>query len=915
MSQSAIIAQNVIAFKVILVSKGAKALQTSASGGTNMSITRSIFMTSAATIAFLASPCVLLAQSPAPETSTPTAVERGIETVVVTAQRREENLQSVPLSVSAFSASQIKARGLTDVSRLESSVPGFTFGRSGVDARPAIRGVRTENVGVNGDTTIGFFIDGVYQSRAAQATLGFVDLERVEVLRGPQGTLYGRNTFGGNISIATAQPKLETFSGGLDVTIGEYNKLRVEPFLNLPLGETAAVRLSGAFEKADGWVKNTNPNGNDLFDEETAYMRGALLFRPSEALTATIKVDWARRGGAGGSAFGYKIGGTFYDIPNNQQLFNTTPIFNINGRGGNRDGVIDSPLTIDAGIPITNANNKYEIDWDYKAAMELENTSFSANIAYDFGDFTVKSITGYTDFSTTRNQDTDFSPSQIGVDSQFTAAKTFSQELQLLSRGDGPLTYVLGAYYFTDELRAIFINEQFATRVVRGAGAPITTTPGAGGFYDQQRAETESVAAYAQGTYAVTDKLKLTAGIRFTRDTKDFAFANADAILPTLGTPAIPQGAFITLNTAGIPDSAFGVRGGATNCVFPATAPQPRPGFACLASNPARLTGATYDTATFEKTTWRLAADYQLTDDSLLYASVSSGFRSGGFNSGQNQAALQPTFAPEEVIAYEIGSKNRFFDNTLQLNAAAFFNNYDSLQEQRQVPVGNTTLSIIENSGKAEAKGVEIETIWRPLQDLTLSFNLSALDAKYTDFKNAPLPFGTSIVVADATSLTPTIVNGVTIANAGQRRIFAPGYSCGVVPGTGTGLPGAPPVAFGCDLTGKKLPYAADYSGSVSVQYAFDLGDMGRLTPLAVVSFNSGFFGQPANSRLDEQGSYTKVDLRLTWDASETLSLQGFVNNATDEAVANRFVFGGGGQAQTAYAPPRLWGIKGSVRF
>jgi iron complex outermembrane recepter protein len=880
-----------------------------------MLITRSNLMASAATLALLSSPCAVLAQAAAPATSPTAADERGIETIVVTAQRREENLQSVPLSVSAFSASQIKARGLTDVSRLESSVPGFTFGRSGVDARPAIRGVRTENVGVNGDTTIGFFIDGVYQSRAAQATLGFVDLERVEVLRGPQGTLYGRNTFGGNISIATAQPKLDTFSGGMDVTIGENNKIRVEPFLNLPVGETAALRLSAAFEKADGWVKNINPNGNDLFDEDTAYVRGALLLRPSEALTATIKVDWARRGGAGGSAFGYKIGGTFYDTVNNQQLFNTTPIFNLNGRGGNRDGVIDAPLNFDAGIPITNANNKYEIDWDYKAAMELENKSFSANVAYDFGSFTIKSITGYTDFSTTRNQDTDFSASQIGVDSQLTEAKTFSQELQLLSRGDGPLSYVVGAYYFTDELRAVFINEQFATRIVRGVGAPIISTPGAGGFYDEQRAETESIAVYGQGSFAVTDRLKLTAGVRFTRDTKDFAFANADAILPTLGTPAIPQGRFIVLGIGPIPDSAFGAKGQATNCVFAAPAPQPRPGMACLAANTSRLTGATYDTATFEKTTWRLAADYQLNDDSLLYASASSGFRSGGFNSGQAAAILQPTFKPEEVIAYEIGSKNRFFDNTLQLNAAAFFNSYDSLQEQRQVPVGNTTLSIIENSGKAEAKGVEIETIWRPMQDLTLSFNISALDAKYTDFKNAPLPFGTSIVVTDATQLTPTVVNGVTIANAGQRRIFAPGYSCGVVPGTGTGLPGAPGVAFGCDLSGKKLPYAADYSGSFSIQYALDLGYMGRLTPLAVVSFNSGFFGQPANSRLDEQGSFTKVDLRLTWDATDKLSLAAFINNATDEAVANRFVFGGGGQAQTAYAPPRLWGIKGSVRF
>jgi iron complex outermembrane receptor protein len=349
--------------------------------------------------------------------------------------------------------------------------------------------------------------------------------------------------------------------------------------------------------------------------------------------------------------------------------------------------------------------------------------------------------------------------------------------------------------------------------------------------------------------------------------------------------------------------------------VFPATAIQPRPGFACLAANTAVLTGATYDTAEFEKLTWRLAADYQLTENNLFYGSISTGFRSGGFNSGQNQAALTPTFKPEEVTAFEVGSKNRFLDNTLQLNVAAFFNQYDSLQEQRQIPAGNTTLSIIENSGKAEATGAEIEAIWRPIDDLTLNLSLSVLDATYTDYTNVPLPFGTSIVVADATQLTPTVVNGITIANAGQRRVFAPGYKCGPVPGTGTGAVGAPALAFGCDLTGKKLPYASDYSGSFSAQYVFDLGSLGQVTPLAVLTFSSGFYGQPANSILDKQDAYTKIDLRVTWDINDNLSVAGFVNNVTDEATATRFVWGGGGAMQASYAPPKLWGIKANLRF
>ncbi|MBY0420721.1 MAG: TonB-dependent receptor plug domain-containing protein, partial [Parvularculaceae bacterium] len=250
--------------------------------------------------------------------------EGGIDTIIVTAQRREENLQKVPLSVSAFSAEELQQQGTNDVSRLEGRVPGFTFGRSGVDARPAIRGVRTENVGVNGDTTIGFFVDGIYQSRAAQATLGFVDLERVEVQRGPQGTLYGRNTFGGNISIVTAQPQLGEYSAKIGGGYGENNHWSVDGVANIPLGEIAAFRIVAQREKSDGWVKNINPLGNNLFDNDDTYARASFLFKPNDRLTATVKYDYSQRLGAGGSTFGYKLVGSYFYTPTNAQLFNAT---------------------------------------------------------------------------------------------------------------------------------------------------------------------------------------------------------------------------------------------------------------------------------------------------------------------------------------------------------------------------------------------------------------------------------------------------------------------------------------------------------------------------------------------------------------------------------------------------------------
>ena len=265
------------------------------------------------------------------------------------------------------------------------------------------------------------------------------------------------------------------------------------------------------------------------------------------------------------------------------------------------------------------------------------------------------------------------------------------------------------------------------------------------------------------------------------------------------------------------------------------------------------------------------------------------------------------------MLAFEIGSKNRFADNTIQLNLAAFYNRYNNLQEQRQIPAGPATLSVIENSGKARSYGAELEAIWKPVDAMTLGFSGSYLNARYTEYTNVAAPFATSILIADAAATTPTVVNGVTIAPAGQRRLFAPGYNCGLVPGTGgTGQPAA---NFGCDLSGNKIPHSPEYSGAVYASYDIDLGSAGTLTPYAVLTFSGAFFGQPFNSILERQGAYSKIDLRLTWALNDSIEIQGFVNNVTNKATINRFVWGGGGALQASYAPPRLWGARAGFKF
>ncbi len=841
-----------------------------------------------------------------------------LERVIVTVQRRQEDNQAVPASVSAVGAKKLAERNITDVSQMEGMAAGFTFGRSGSDARPAMRGVRTENVGINGDTTIGYFIDNIYKSRSQQALASFVDLSGVEIQRGPQGTLYGRNTFGGNIAVTTRAPRIGAFDLTGNLTVGTYGKVRLDGGINIPVNDMLAFRVSAAVENANGWVKNDFNPAADLFDQKLQYGRVAVKFAPGDRFEAVFRVDNTSQKGNGGSAFGYRLVGSYFDLPSCQQLFNTTFVA-LNTRGGNRDGVNDCTRTVaagngtganavgsslDTGIPLYKPENVYRINNDYQSFLNMKDTSTSLNMAYNFDAFTVKSITGTADFDAKRSQDTDFSASTIGIDYQRTKAKTFSQELQILSNGKGPVSYVAGYYYFKDDLRGTFINQQLPRSIVSSAlAAPLALAQNGAGFYEDSQAKTVSNAFYGQLGYDISSQMNVSLGARRTQDKKSFKFANANSVLP-LNSSKLPDGNQIALDTPNPPDSAYGTAD-ASNC-----APARGPGFYCNPDNLTVLYGGTYTDQTFTKTTVRAAADYKLSKSNLMYGSFANGFRSGGFNSGQAIEGLR-TFLPESVAAIEFGSKNRFMGATVQVNAAVFQNSYKNLQEQRQVAVGATTTSVIFNAAKARSRGLELEMDWLPTKQLTIGANLSLLDARYTSFPDAPLPFGTSILITDP-GAPATVVNGVTIAPAGQRRVFAPGFNCGLVNGTGgTGQAGA---AFACDLTGNRVPYSPKYQGSISVAYDILVNSM-KFTPLVAINFSDSFYGQPANVDAVKQKAFAKVDFRLNAQFNKQLGAQLYIDNLTDKATANRFVWGGGGGLQASYAPPRTIGFKLSYKM
>jgi iron complex outermembrane recepter protein len=334
--------------------------------------------------------------------SQPAAAEAPVlEELVVTAQRRAENVQSVPISITAVSAAELKRNGVNDVSRLEMITPGFTFGRSGSDARPAIRGVRTETISAPNDPTIGFYLDGVYQSRAQQALIPLFDMERVEIQRGPQGTLYGRNTFGGNISVMTQGPTTQV-GGGLSGEIGDYGLRRIEGFVNLPVNDKLQLRFAGTRAKQDGYVTSTKNPDINIFEKDEVAVRGAARFTPIDGFEALLRAGYWLNKGDGGGAYGYKVLGTLVNPTTGiRSLYGVAVPFNPTVR----DGVIDRS-GVDIGVPVS--TDPYTNDWDYRPFERTEEKYVTLQLTKDIGDFAVlRSITGYTRFRSNRSADLD----------------------------------------------------------------------------------------------------------------------------------------------------------------------------------------------------------------------------------------------------------------------------------------------------------------------------------------------------------------------------------------------------------------------------------------------------------------------------------------------------------------------------
>lgn len=610
--------------------------------------------------------------------------------IVVTANKRAENVQDVSASITAITASDLAAAGVSNIDKLELLTPGLLLGRTGVDSIPAIRGARTGQVEHN-DTTISFYTDGIVQPRHGQAIAGFFDIDRVEVLRGPQGTLFGRNTLGGAISAITKKPKLGKLDLGGSVNIGNYALRSFQGFVNVPLGDKVAVRISGSREVQDPIVKNlTIGDAGGFKDANNYFIRAQLYAEPSDDLSIRVKYERWEDNSRGPGDYGFRVLG----IPINPATGKTNPFIPnavylpVIGRsalctsGCGRFGAGGpSPNTAFPALPV-DQYGPYVTSGDYKPSLRIRQDAFFGEVSYEGLSFAdIKLIGSYTNYYERRFVDGDFTPFPSLVEGVLTTSKSASEEIQFISKDNGsPFKWVVGGYFFQEDLGGSFQQQQLY--VVDANNTPDLTQPLNIWANPTNRIDiyTRSYAAYAQGTYSLTDKFRVLAGVRYTQDNRHW--------------------------------DIYG---------------QTRTQQELTYSNPVLLGSK----KNWNRTTWKGGLEYDLGPTAMGYFTVSTGYLAGN---AQGQYSGAATYDPQTATAYELGLKTTFADGKIRFNIAAYYNQYRDLLSIKYVDTATTTLAQTTNAGAINTKGVEIEADWIPNDNLRLGARVSFMNARFGDF-------------------------------------------------------------------------------------------------------------------------------------------------------------------------------------
>ena len=636
-----------------------------------------------------------------------------LEEVIVKAEKREQNLQDIPASISAFSAAQIELAGWDDISQLETSVPSVSVGGDG-DSRPFIfiRGVGSRKFDIGSEGSVGVFVDEIYNARFSSSLSGIVDIERIEVLKGPQGTLYGRNTIGGAISLYTVKAS-EEFEARIKVAAGNEGYWRVGGYVSGAISENWVGRLSASTRSDDGNMTEVLSGKNDGQDADAVRVNliGQLTDRTSVELTAqTSRLDQEARLAQANGEIG-PLG--LYQLGHAVPLPVLPPPIIDSILSGIRAGTV-------ANILREAALDPRNVKMDRPGFSELESDLVSLKIEHESDNFLFTSISSRT--SDEIHEQTDFESTTrdaIWTDVR-QDSKQLSQEFRLTSVDGGMftlddrLTWVVGFYYFNDEG---YRKDDYSVGV-QGNIPPQYYRAVPGLAYSQARQDVTldntSIAFYGQATYALTDRLNLTLGIRRSDDEKDFTTQ-------------------MITNTPGYPFVAA-----------PFTLPQ---------------------TLKFDSTDPKVSVDYAITDNSMAYITYSSGYKSGGVTFATwAEAGNVGGFEEEHLDSLEIGYKARLMNNRMQLNLAAYQYDYTDQQVQSIVVVNGAPQGLTDNAAESDMKGVELEMSYLLTDALKVDFNYFYQDAVFEDYADKtgnPMQFAPENAYTVALSYAPDLANNL----------------------------------------------------------------------------------------------------------------------------------------------------------
>lgn len=569
---------------------------------------------------------------------------QGLDEITVTAERREGTLQSTPIAISAVTGESLERSSIYDTESLSYSVPGLNVQRD-VVGKAVIRGVGTENFTVGGDPGVAVYNDGAYMARTSTAIFDFFDVERIEVLRGPQGTLYGRNAVGGVINVLSNAPT-EEFEARGNFTYGNYDAIRLEGAVSGPLTEGVRARIAGLYSKRDGFTQNIFPGlesrGLDELDTKDLWaLRGRLDIDLASNVTLELIGD-IYRDDSNPPAFWYTDATLPWQSP--------TSVYPRDLRTVSHGYETTTPGVTD--LTVGQANRQ-------------DQTGGTARLTWEGDGFTVTSTSSYRDIKFDWINDGDGLSDFLVVYFQKDRSNQFTQDLQIASNGDGPFEWIVGGFYLTEDSDGIYsipLGPAFGNATI---------------VYDGTN-KTDAFGVFAEGKYAFGD-FTLTAGLRYSDEQKDatldFAFASAAAPGPLANSVLV-----------------------------------------------------SYDQqADFNALTPRFVLDYQATDDTMLYASVTRGFKSGGFSLLDNPLN---SFSEEFIWSYEIGTKSRLFDNRLELNTSAFYYDYTDQQLSQVTSLATQTT----NAGSSTVWGIEAEFKALLTDNFQLDGNIAYLDTKFDEF-------------------------------------------------------------------------------------------------------------------------------------------------------------------------------------